>query len=352
MENNYKTILNDSSYWGMTLEERLHYYRIPAFSLVLINDGKIDYTYCYGYKDRNKKDLVTNETLFQAGSISKPVFATAVMGLVQKGEIDLDKDIKEYTDVSFYKSFDNQIHTVTLRQLLSHTAGFNLHGFAGYQYGQEIPSLEQILKGIEPANNLPLFLKTEPGKEWKYSGGGYLLAQKVICDVTHKDFESIVRDEILQPFGMTYSTYHQPLDEDNRNNIAYGYDVYNLQLPNGFNTMPELAAAGLWTTPSDLAAFGIEMMKAYHGKSDFITQETMKMMLTKMIPNIPTGLGFFIPDDNPKGYFDHSGANMGYHTIMCFQAEGNKGYVAMMNADIGAGFYHELDCIISKVMDI
>lgn len=274
------------------------------------------------------------------------------MRLVQKGKIDLDKDIREYIDTSFYKTYDNQNHIVTLRQILSHTAGFNLHGFAGYQYGQLIPNLDQILKGDEPANNLPLFLKNEPGKEWAYSGGGYLLAQKVVCDVCGTDFETIIQNEVLQPFRMIHSTYYQPINEPRKFEIACGYNEYDLKLPDGCNTMPELAAAGLWTTPSDLALFGIEMMKAYDGKSQFISKETMSIMLTKIIPNIPTGLGLFIPDENPKGYFDHAGANGGYHSIMCFQAEGGKGYAAMLNSDIGAAFYHELDFAISKIMDM
>ena len=352
MEDYYKAILNEPLYWGMTLIERLKYYKIPAFSLVLINDGKIDCTYYYGYKNRDEEKAVTEDTLFQAGSISKPVFATAVMRLVQKEKIDLDKDIREYTDTSFYKTFDNQKHVVTLRQLLSHTAGFNLHGFAGYQYGQLIPSLDQILKGEEPANNLPLFLKNEPGKEWGYSGGGYVLAQKIVCDVCGTDFETIIQSEVLQPFGMIHSTYRQPINEDKKHDIACGYDRYNLKLPNGCNTMPKLAAAGLWTTSSDLAFYGIEMMKAFDGKSQLISKETMAIMLTKVTPNIPTGLGLFIPDDNPKGYFDHAGSNGGYHSIMCFQAEGNKGYAAMLNSDIGAAFYQELDLTISKIMDM
>ena len=350
MEDYCKKILTEPLYWGMTLEERLKYYKISAFSLVLINSGNIDCSYCYGHKSREEAKSVSEDTLFQAGSISKPVFATAVMRFVQNRKIDLDLDIREYIDTSFYKTYDNQQHVVTLRQLLSHTAGFNLHGFAGYQYGQLIPSLDQILRGEDPANNLPLFMKSEPGKEWSYSGGGYLLAQKVVCEVCGTDFESMMQQEVLQPFGMMHSTYQQPLSDHKTSDIAYGYNHYNLQLPQGCNTMPELAAAGLWTTPSDLARYGIELMNAYHGNSQLISKETIDMMLTKVISKIPSGLGLFIPDDNPQGYFDHAGSNGGYHSMMCFQAEGDKGYTAMLNSDIGAAFYQELDCTISKIM--
>lgn len=355
MEDYCRAILNEPLFWGMTLEERLRYYKISAFSMVLINKGAVDCSFCFGYKNRAVEDkvtcnTVTENTLFQAGSISKPVFATAVMRLVQKRILDLDKDIREYVDTSFYKTYDNQEHAVSLRQLLSHTAGFNLHGFAGYQHGQLIPSLEQILRGKEPSNNLPLFLIKEPGKEWSYSGGGYLLAQKVVCEVMGLDFETILQSEVLQPFGMKCSTYQQPICKERRPNIAHGYNHHNLELPDGCNTMPELAAAGLWTTPSDLALYGIEMMKAYHGNSKHITKESMDTMLTRVMPNTPTGLGLYIPKDNSKGYFDHTGSNYGYHSIMCFQAEENKGYVAMMNSDIGEDFYHELNGTISKYM--
>ena len=163
-------------YDGITLVERMAECRTNAISIALIDNFEICEVYTHGVKRRGKAEKVTSDTLFQAASISKPVFAVAVMRLVERGTLDLDTDISEYLIGYEVPTYDNEKHKITLRQILSHNAGLNLHGFEGYQHGQEIPTVEQILYGVLPSNHVKLKLIKAPETGHQYSGGGYVLA--------------------------------------------------------------------------------------------------------------------------------------------------------------------------------
>lgn len=271
----------------------------------------------------------------------------AVLRLVEAGKINLDEDIRQYTDADFYKTFDCQKHRVTLRNLLSHTAGFNIGGFT-YLYTMDIPSIDQILRGEYPASNLPLFMQNPPATQWAYSGGGYILAQKVICDVLGTEFEPLMQKWVFSPLGMHQSTFEQPLNTYTHANYACGYDVYDRKITGGFSIMPELAAAGLWTTPEELALLEIELMRAMNGQSDFLSKESMIEMTTKAMPGASTGLGLFFPDDNLEGYYEHSGGNLGYTSEMCFQLKSEKGLVAMLNSSVSSNFLNEMEDIARR----
>jgi CubicO group peptidase (beta-lactamase class C family) len=329
-------IVNDKKYYdGVTLAERMNECHTSAISIAIMEDYKICEIFTYGVKRRGTKEKVTEETLFQAGSISKPVFAAAVMRLIERGTLDIDTDISEYLVGYSIPTYDNQRHKITLRQILSHNAGLNLHGFAGYQQGQRIPTLEQTLTGAFPSNHIKLKLIKNPETGFQYSGGGYVLAQKVVTDVCKQDFCDLMNDLVLSPFSMTHSTYSQPLSNDKNKDIAFGYNLHNLQIPGGYNIMPELSAAGLWTTPSDLARFGIEIMKVLQNGSKYLKKDTAKLMTTKVYENSPYGAGFAV-DQCKKGLiFGHGGSNFGYHSNMCFCPEEGSGIVVMQNSDIG-----------------
>lgn len=339
--------IKETTYSGMSFYERMDFYKVPALSVCVLEDGNI-HTECFGYRDRENKIEADDETLFQAASISKVLLVIAVLRLAEAGKVDLDEDIRQYTDTDFYKTFDCQEHRVTLRNLLSHTAGFNIGGFSGYLYPMEVPSVDQILRGEYPANNLPLFMQTAPNTKWAYSGGGYTLAQKVICDVLNTEFEPLMQEWVLSPLGMTQSTFEQPLDTCTHPNYACGYDVYDRKIAGGFSIMPELAAAGLWTNPKQLALLEIELMRAMKGQSSFLSKDSMMAMTTKAIPGASTGLGLFFPDENPDGYYEHSGGNLGYTSEMCFQLKSQKGFVAMLNSSVSSNFLNEMEGIARK----
>lgn len=328
-------IENKKHYDGVTLGERMKECRTSAISIAIIENFKISEVYTHGVKRRGKKEKVMADTLFQAGSISKPVFTVAVMRLVERGVLNLDTDISEYLVDYEVPTHDNQKHKITLRQILSHHAGLNLHGFFGYQQGQKIPTVEQILTGAFPSNHIKLKLIKDPETGFQYSGGGYVLAEKIITDVCKTNLCDLMDDLVLSPLSMTHSTYSQLLSDHEKNEIAFGYDFYNLQLPGGYNIMPELPAAGLWTTPSNLARFGIEIMKVLKSESTYLEKKTAELMTTKAYENSPFGIGFEIGQCKKGLTFGHGGSNIGYNSNVIFCPDDGSGISVMQNSSIG-----------------
>jgi len=324
---------NKSYYGGATLAEELVRYNIPAISITIIDNYQISGVYTQGVKNKESQEKVTADTLFQAASISKSVFAVAIMRLVEEGTLDLDADITEYLSDYELPTYDGQNHKITLRQILSHCAGLNIQGFYGYQKDQEIPTIEQILNGEPPANSVKLQLVENPETVFQYSSGGYVLAQKIMTDVCGREFADIMNDLVLLPISMTRSTYSQPLPDDRLKEIAYGHSSGNRTLPGGYYIMPELSAAGLWTTPSDLALFGIEIMKAIKNKSSLLKNETAELMIKAAYDNDEYGLGFELGSCGKGKTFGHSGANMGYLSVMQFCPVDGSGIVIMQNYD-------------------
>jgi CubicO group peptidase (beta-lactamase class C family) len=354
-------IMSKKHYDGCTLVERMKECHVNAISIALIENLVVSEVYTHGVKRRGKAEEVTIDTLFQAASISKPVFAVAVMRLVESGKLDIDTEISEYLIGYEVPTFDNQKHKITLRQILSHNAGLNLDGFDGYQHGQEVPTIEQILNGAFPSNHLKLKLIKKPETEYMYSGGGYVLAQKIVTDVckietkasNHNeggstepgnkcDFSDLMDELVLTPLNMTRSTFLQPLPDDKLNEIAFGYNPHSLEVPGGYDIMPELSAAGLWTTPSDLALLGIEMMKALKGESTFITKKSAKIMTTKAYPKSEHGVGFVVEKSKKGKTFGHRGYNDGYISNMVFFPDDGSGIVAMINSNIGYDLISEV----------
>ena len=328
-----KILNNKDNFWGATMFDCMAKWNIPGVSFTIIRNYEIIANYTYGRRRRSRKEPVTANTLFQAASLSKPIFATAVMRLMEKGLLDLDTNINHYLKEYHVPTFDGKEHDITLRRILSHSAGLNIHGFPGYQHKQKLPTIQQIIEGKHPANTNELFLFKEPGQEFSYSGGGYILAQKLVCDLLEKDFEEIMQELVLQPFGMKNSTFLQPLPKKMESDIAFGIDEYDLPIEKGYCIMPELSAAGLWSTPYDLATYGIEVMKAVKGDSKAIKKETVEMMINPVNP--VCGLGFFITEVSGRKCIGHRGANTGYHSgISFFPYEGN-GVAVMVNAHRG-----------------
>ena len=175
----------------------------------------------------------------------------------------------------------------------------------------------------------------DPETKFQYSGGGYVLAQKIVTDICKQSFCDLMNELVFLPAHMAHSTFSQPLPKDKLHEIAFGYNFYNLQLPGGYNTMPELSAAGLWSTPSDLARFGIEVMKALRNESTFIEQRTAELMTTQAYENSPYGIGFDVAKGKRGPTFGHRGSNWGYHSSMVFCPDDGTGIVVMQNSDIG-----------------
>src|ERR1041384_6050520 len=218
-----KVVERDDPDTCQRLEDRMAAYHVPGVSIAVIHNGSIEGAQGFGVVQAGGRP-VTAETLFQAGSISKPVAAMAALRLVEQGKLSLDTDVNQaLTSWKISPSAAAPAAVVTLRQLLSHTAGLTVHGFPGYSAGAPIPTLVQVLNGDQPANTSPIRLEAIPGERWKYSGGGYTVMQQLLLDVSHRPFPELLRDAVLAPIGMARSTYEQPLPVELRVGAATPY---------------------------------------------------------------------------------------------------------------------------------
>ncbi|HEY9909415.1 MAG TPA: serine hydrolase domain-containing protein, partial [Thermosynechococcaceae cyanobacterium] len=238
------------------LYEQLARYHTPGISIAVINDFEIEWARGFGVCEAETTRAVTPDTLFQAASISKPVFALAVMRLVQEGRLNLDEDINTYLTSWRAPAIEDWQPRITLRQLLSHTAGLTVHGFPGYRNSEPLPTTVQILNGEPPANTDKVEVNIIPGLHHRYSGGGTTVAQQVLVDVLGKPFPEIMRELVLDPLGMTNSTYQQPLPNHWSAKAATAHLFSGIPLEGKHHVYPEMAAAGLWTTAADLAKVG------------------------------------------------------------------------------------------------
>ena len=235
------------------LVERMARLNVPRASVAVINDAALEWSEGYGLREVEGEKAVTSDTLFQAASISKPVTAVAVMRLVQEGRLDLDEDVNVYLRGRRVPANGSWQPRLTLRHLLSHTVVPPVWGFPGYRRNGLVPTLVQILDGQAPANTDAIRLNALPGIGFRYSGGGTTIVQRVLGDVMGADFPTLVRELVLDPLGMERSTFEQPLAPDRWAAAAAGHRSGGDAIPDGWHVYPEMAAAGLWTTPADVA---------------------------------------------------------------------------------------------------
>jgi CubicO group peptidase (beta-lactamase class C family) len=291
-------------------------------------------------KDLSTNEPVTTETLFQAGSISKPVAALAALRLVQEGKLSLDEDVN--AKLVSWKLPDSEFtreKKVTLRGLLTHSAGLTVHGFPGYAADAQVPTLVQVLNGEKPANTAAIRVDTVPGTLWRYSGGGYTIMQQLLIDAAKKPFPEIMRTMVLDPAGMKHSTYEQPLSPARAKEAATAH-VNGQPVKGRFHIYPEMAAAGLWTTPTDLAALIIELQKSYAGASNkIISKEMTAQMLSRQFSN--WGLGLSVEARGRTVEFTHGGSDEGFEAFWTGFSDG-RGVVVMTNGDRGGALAMEV----------
>ena len=297
-------------------------------SLALIDQDKIAFTRAYGAG-------VSPETLYQAASVSKFVAAVGAMRLVEAGQIALDQDVND-TLTSWKVPTNGFDHKVTLRGLLSMTAGIGVPGFVGYELGAPLPNLTQILEGVPPANSPPVTVIADPGSAYHYSGGGYEIAEALMIDAGKTPFPELMAELVLKPTGMGRSTFVQPLPGDLTGDAAGGHYADGKNLPGGYHVFPEHAAAGLWSTPTDLAALLLTIGRAWRGESRlFLKPETAREMMSRQNGG-PYGLGAAIDEAEGSLVLMKRGQNVGYQAyLILLPAEGN-GMVVMTNSDNGS----------------
>ncbi len=331
-----------------SLEERMDHYKIPGVSLAVVKDGELRWTKGYGIANTETGTAVTPETLFQAGSISKPLAALAVLKLAEEGRIDLDGDVNQYLKAwTIPQSNFTRTEKVTVRRLLNHTAGLTVSGFPGYPQKEEIPSAVTILRG---EGNTPAVVNdTIPGSRWHYSGGGYTILQKMVEDVSGMPFEDFMEQHILQPMGMESSTYKQPLPREMHSRASGAYDTTGKLIDGYWHNYPEKAAAGLWTTPTDLARYELQIQQIMKGEPGILTKEFVEKMLTKH--QFEWGLGPQLRKEGDSLLFQHGGKNAGFTNMFIAAAEKDFGLVVMTNGDNGRLLMQEIVTAISEYYD-
>jgi len=333
---------------AMKLADRMQFYKVPGVSVAVINNGEIEWAKGYGVQETDGHKSVTPETLFQAASISKAIAAMAMLRLVQENKLNLDENVNaKLISWELPKNNFTKEQKVTLRGLLSHSASITVSGFRGYAADERVPSLLQILDGAMPANSMPIRVDGLPNKDFRYAGGGYVIAQKLAEDVTQKPFSAFMQEEVLEKINMTHSTYRQPLPKELWTSAAVGHKFYGVKIAGNWYTYPELAAAGLWTTPSDLANFAIEIQKSKSGKSNrVLSVEMVNEMLKPQIGG--GGLGLGLRGGNQSARFGHAGGNEGYKCLMVAYNDSGQGAVVMTNSDNGNAAAEEIMRSIAK----
>jgi len=309
--------------------DRMAHYHIPGLSLACIHNGAVESAQVFGVATLGAEP-VTPQTLFQASSISMPVTAVAVLRLVEQGRLGLDTDVSQY--LKSWKLPTNKFteqKKVTLRELLSHTAGATVHGFEGYAAGKKVPTLVQVLNGESPANSAPITIDFVPGTQFRYGGGNYVIIQQILVDAMGKSFPDLMQELVLRPLSMANSTFQQPVPENMQRLLATPYDEDGNAIEGGPHTYPEMAVAGLWTTPSDLALFALGIQHALAGEPGAIVSQYTAHEMLRLVRGF-YALGFAIAGNGPNRYFSHPGVNAGFVAFL-FAFEKGDGLVLMTN---------------------
>lgn len=329
-------VTHDGRTLQLSLAQWMQALAVPGVSVAVIDDYRVVWTKGWGVTTPGPAGSpVTAQTVFQAASIAKPVAALAVLRQVESGRMALDADINTYLRSWTLPEGEPQAgEKVTLRRLLAHSAGVTPGGFAGYERDGAVPGLVQVLDGAAPASNAPARVLAKPGTEVAYSGLGYTLLQLALEDQRQQPFEAIVQETVLRPLGMRDSTFAQTLPEALHARAALGHLGVGAPVDGGWRVHPELAAAGLWSTPSDLAALIVDLARARRGDADrLLSPDTARQALTLQQDGM--GLGFVVRDDGAHGHFAHSGGNTGYFAHFEMLADTGDGIVVMTNADAG-----------------
>jgi len=250
--------------------------------------------------------------------------------LWSRGKLNLDVDVSHY--LRSWKLPNNRFteeKKVTLRELLSHTAGATVHGFEGYAAGEKVPTLVQLLNGESPANSAPVTIDFVPGTKFRYAGGNYAIIQRILIDMAGEPFPDVMQELVLQPLHMVHSTFQQPIPEKLQPLVATPYGKDGKAIEGGPRTYPEMAVAGLWTTASDLALFALAIQNALAGMPGAVlSPSTAHQMLQ---PDLGFyALGFAIAGNGPNRYFSHPGVNAGFVAFL-FAYEKGDGVVLMTN---------------------
>lgn len=318
----------------LAMDARLAHYNTPALSVAVAENGAESWSHCYG-------DCKTDIFIFQAASLSKAVAATGIVTYALNEGIDLDADISSMVTSVNLTELNPSGMPITLRALLSHTNGAAVSGFPGYGSGETVPSNADLIRG-ENANTATVMFNPDIAGNFRYSGGGYQVAQLFIEDHSGRNFADLMAELVLIPVGMTNSSFSQPPSEAlmAHGALARAHEGSGEEVAGGWHVYPEQAAAGLWTTPSDYLKFGLALMKSYEGNSDFGVSVAVAKEVLKPVDN-EYGLGMGFAERDGKLRIGHSGSNKGFRCFFEGYVREGEGVVVMTNATQGGALAQE-----------
>jgi CubicO group peptidase (beta-lactamase class C family) len=343
--------------WGntSTLAERMEYYQASGVSIAVIDAYKIDWAKGYGVRVAGEDETVTAHTLFHAGSVAKSMSAAAALTLVEQGVLDLNEDVNN--GLASWQVPENEYtrtEKVTLRRLLSHSAGLK-DGLtdrgpddpipAYVTFGDDVPgvTLQQLLEGMPEDNIEPTRVVNVPGTSYHYINADYAILELLVEDCLGQPFEDFMQVAVLDRLGLAFSSYHQPLPQGLRDLSASEHTMDGKPVQGGRANFPFHAAGSLWTTPSDLAVFMIDLMKAYQGEAGHLLSPQMaqQMLSTQIeIQNNPLsdayGLGVELQSTSQGLKVWHTGGTWGSCSLIWFYPQIGKGAVVMINSASGS----------------
>jgi CubicO group peptidase (beta-lactamase class C family) len=353
----FETGLNGWRDWGddevdlHSIEDRIAHWGMTGAAVAIIRDGEVVHVRGYGRVSEDGA-LVDADTLFSVGSVSKVVNAALLLRLADRGAVDLDADVAAVLPAWAQECTGVDGSTpVSLRQLITHTAGMTVHGFSDFEPGEAIPSLREIICSQGPAKNDPIRLGAEPGTAFDYSGGGTMLTQVFLEAVTGQDYSDFADAELLDPLGMTRSSFANPLPGDTPN-VALAHDEDGRQAVGapGWHAMPEEAASGLWTSANDLSQFVTMLIAAYRGETDYLSQPLAQEALTRH-PISEHGLGPRVQGEDEAYVFHHGGANNSYHAYIEGHLATGDGIVVLTNGARGWALWREIRFSAERAFD-
>lgn len=325
--------------WGQlspdltALADLMDLYRIPGISVAVGQQDREIWTASYGTVGTDVATPISSRTVFQACSISKHVAAFGALRLVANGALDLDADIHQYLTSWQLPASDGRRANVTLRQLLAHTAGLSYNWFRGYGTGEAVPSLLQTLAGHAPANTPPVRASLLPGSRFRYSGSHFAVLQQLLVDVTGSRFEELMLALVLGPVGMADSSFDQQFPRTRPELVALGHHSAGTPVAGDWRTIPEMAGAGLWTTPTDVVRLELEITRAAAGGSQLLNRDLAEQMLTPQTPADGYGLGTEVNDDADYRRFGHTGRNIGYNCFSHAWPDAGAAIAVMTNSE-------------------
>ncbi|HEX5406635.1 MAG TPA: amino acid adenylation domain-containing protein [Pseudonocardiaceae bacterium] len=325
-----------------TLAHCLTQHRVPGVSVAVFSGGDIVDTWQLGVREAGTDTPVTERTAFQCSSVSKHVTTLVVLAVAAGGGLDLDADVADHLRTWQLRDVAGRPIRVTLRQLLTHTAGLPYAGYPGYRPAEAWPALADLLAGAPPSPHPEPRVDPEWHGRFRYSGAHFAVVQQVLADLTGEPYADLARRLVFDPLGLRSTSFDQRYPRTTTAPVAYGHDEQAEPLDGGWRAVPEAAACGLWTTPTDLATIALALRKEALGTGPGLCgKDLARQMLTDQV-GVGYGLGTVLHEEGRR--YGHAGIATGYRAVTVTDLTTASGLVVMINGANG-------DAVIEQIAE-